>query len=41
MSLKIKVKDEVKVIDNLDIWKKWPFRGLRHFFTVRILPPRK
>jgi hypothetical protein len=36
--IKIVVKDNAKVIDKLDVWKKW-YDGAKHFFTVKLLPP--
>jgi len=38
--LEIKVKEEIKVRDELNTYKRW-FNGVKHFFTVKILPPRK
>lgn len=39
-SLEVNVEDKTKVRDKLDVWKKW-FNGMKHFFTVKTLPPRK
>jgi hypothetical protein len=34
------VKETVTVTDGLSVWKKW-FNGAKHFFTVKVLPPRR
>lgn len=39
-SLRIKVSDTVKVTDKLHTYKRW-FNGMKHFFTVKTLPPKK
>lgn len=36
----ISVSDSVKVKDDLNTWKRW-FNGIKHFFTVKSLPPRR
>lgn len=38
--LEIKTSDEIKTQDKLDVWKHW-FNGIKHFFTVKTLPPKK
>jgi hypothetical protein len=35
----VSVKDEIKSVDKLDVYKKW-FNGLKHFFTVKPSPPQ-
>lgn len=37
-TLKISSADKVVVKDKLHTWKKW-FNGIKHFFTVKTLPP--
>jgi hypothetical protein len=39
-ALTISAKEEVKVKDDLNTWKRW-FNGIKHFFTVKTLPPRQ
>lgn len=39
-SLKVKTSDTVKTSDHLGTYKRW-FNGMKHFFTVKALPPRK
>lgn len=39
-SLKIKVSDEITVVDKIDTNKRW-FNGVKHFFTVKVLPKQK
>lgn len=39
-TLSVKVSDAIKVKDNLNTYKKW-FNGMKHFFTVKTLPPHK
>jgi hypothetical protein len=40
MNLSVKVKDDVKATDKMHTYKRW-FNGMKHFFTVKTLPPRK
>lgn len=35
----VSVDDQIVVKDNLNTWKKW-FNGMKHFMTVKVLPPR-
>jgi hypothetical protein len=39
-SLEVKVKDEPKLRDELTTYKRW-FSGIKRFFTVKLLPPRR
>lgn len=39
-TLKIKVKDDITVTDKIHTYKRW-FNGLKHFFTVKTLPPKQ
>lgn len=39
-TLRIKVTDRVSVRDKNDTQKSW-FNGLKHFFTIKVLPPRR
>lgn len=32
--------DNVKAEDNISTWKRW-FNGMKHFFTVKPLPPKR
>lgn len=36
--LKINLQETVKAKDNLGIYKLW-FNGMKHFFTIKPLPP--
>jgi hypothetical protein len=36
----VKTKEKVQVNDKVHTWKHW-FNGIKHFFTVKVLPPRK
>lgn len=36
----IQVSDDVQAKDNLGVWKRW-FNGVKHFFTVKPLPPKR
>lgn len=36
----INVQDSVQAKDSLSVWKRW-FNGMKHFFTVKPLPPKK
>ncbi len=38
--LKIKARDNANVGERLATYKRW-FNGIKHFFTVKILPPRR
>lgn len=38
--LKIKTQDNAKLNDKLYTYKAW-FNGMKHFFTVKVLPPKK
>lgn len=38
--LVINTKDKTKAKDNLDTYKQW-FNGIKHFFTLKVLPPRQ
>lgn len=38
LTLLIKTKDSSKVTDKLHTYKRW-FNGMKHFFTVKTLPP--
>jgi hypothetical protein len=37
--LNIKTKDNAKLTDKLSTYKKW-FNGVKHFFTVKSIPPK-
>lgn len=36
----VSVSDQTIARDKLDVWKSW-FNGIKHFFTVKVLPPRQ
>lgn len=38
-NLDIQVKDDASITDKLHTFKRW-FNGMKHFFTVKSLPPR-
>lgn len=38
--LKIRTKDDTRIVDKLYTYKKW-FNGIKHFFTVKLLPPKE
>lgn len=38
--LKIETSDEVRAVDKLDTFKRW-INDVKHFVTVKILPPRR
>lgn len=38
--LAVKAKDDVKTIDKFHTYKQW-FNGTKHFFTAKVLPPKK
>jgi hypothetical protein len=40
MNLRIKTADTVAVKDKAHTFKRW-FNGMKHFFTVKVLPPRR
>lgn len=35
----VEVNDSIEVKDKLQTYKRW-FNGMKHFFTVKVLPPR-
>jgi hypothetical protein len=37
--LTVSVSDDIKATDRLHTYKRW-FNGMKHFFTVKTLPPR-
>lgn len=39
-TLQIKVKEDVQVSEQLSTYKRW-FNGIKHFFTIKVLPPRR
>lgn len=39
-NLKINTADTIETKDKLHTYKRW-FNGMKHFFTVKILPPKK
>lgn len=38
--LEVKTDDSVKANDKIYTYKRW-FNGLKHFFTVKVDPPKK
>lgn len=38
--LRINIQEKVETKDTLDVYKKW-FNGLHHFYTIKVLPPKK
>lgn len=38
--LNVSVSEAVGVRDKLETYKAW-FNGMKHFFTVKVLPPKK
>lgn len=34
----VDVKEKIKVTEHLGTYKRW-FNGVKHFFTVKVLPP--
>lgn len=40
VSLEIKSGDTMTAADKLSTYKPW-FNGIKHFYTVKTLPPRK
>lgn len=39
-TLKIKVKDETTVTDDLAVFKPW-YNGVKKFYSIKILPPER
>lgn len=39
-SLKIKTSETMSVKDKTNTYKKW-FNGMKHFFTIKLLPPKQ
>ena len=39
-NLKIATSDQTKIVDKVDTYKRW-FNGIKHFFSVKILPIQK
>lgn len=38
--LVVKTSDSIKAIDKMHTYKRW-FNGMKHFWTVKLLPPRR
>lgn len=38
--LKIRTKDDTRIEDKLYTYKRW-FNGVKHFFSVKVLPAQK
>lgn len=39
-TLQVKTSDNIKATDKMYTYKQW-FNGIKHFFTVKTLPPHK